>query len=247
MFITVGMPSSRRTGPTCRIAGCIAGANMNTMPASSSARVAISTGASSCTPSCSSTSALPHCDVNERLPCFAMRTPAPAASSAAAVEMLNVGTAPPPVPHVSTRSSARCDGQAHHRAAQRARRAGDLLRRLALHAKPDEQRGDLRRGRLAAHDRAERLGRERPRRANRRTRSGESPSAARSALARTGRSCGCLARRRSFRRAASRSDAFVATSAITSASSRTRSTSSSTNTPYCARFVRFTTPTSSPW
>ena len=26
MFITVGTPSSRRTGPTCRIAGCIAGA-----------------------------------------------------------------------------------------------------------------------------------------------------------------------------------------------------------------------------
>ena len=30
---------------------------------------------------------------------------APAASNAAAVEMLNVGTAPPPVPHVSTSSS----------------------------------------------------------------------------------------------------------------------------------------------
>ncbi len=37
------------------------------------------------------------------------------------------------------------------------------------------------------------------------------------------------------------------TSAITSASSRTRSTSSSTNTPRCARLVRFTTPTSSLW
>src|SRR5688500_9363159 len=84
---------------------------MNAMPASSSARETRSTGASSDTPSCSSTSALPHCVVNDRLPCFAMRTPAPAASSAAAVEMLNVGTAPPPVPHVSTRSSVDATGK----------------------------------------------------------------------------------------------------------------------------------------
>ena len=35
-FITVGIAISRRTGPTWRIAGCIVGANMNTMPASSS-------------------------------------------------------------------------------------------------------------------------------------------------------------------------------------------------------------------
>jgi hypothetical protein len=35
-----------------------------------------------------------------------MRTPAPAATSAAAVEMLKVVTAPPPVPQVSTSASA---------------------------------------------------------------------------------------------------------------------------------------------
>jgi len=111
MFMTVGIPNSRRTGPTCRMAGCMAGANMKVIPASSSARAATSTGASSVTPSCSRTSALPHCVVNERLPCLAIRTPAPEASSAAAVEMLKVGTAPPPVPQVSTRSSAEATGR----------------------------------------------------------------------------------------------------------------------------------------
>src|SRR5665213_445787 len=54
------------------------------------------------TPSSSSTSALPQRVLCDRFPCFAMRTPAPAAASAAAVEMLNVEKAPPPVPHVST-------------------------------------------------------------------------------------------------------------------------------------------------
>jgi len=44
-------------------------------------------------------------EVNERLPCFATTAPAPAATSAAAVEMLKVDTAPPPVPQVSTRDA----------------------------------------------------------------------------------------------------------------------------------------------
>ena len=104
-FITVGTAISRRTGPTCRMAGCIVGANMNTMPARSrTSRIRVG-GTSIAMPSASSTSALPQFDVKERLPCFAIRTPAPAASRAAAVEMLNVATAPPPVPHVSTSSA----------------------------------------------------------------------------------------------------------------------------------------------
>src|SRR5439155_1669797 len=57
------------------------------------------------TPSASSTSAEPHREVNERLPCFATEAPAPAATNAAAVEMLKVETVPPPVPQVSTRWS----------------------------------------------------------------------------------------------------------------------------------------------
>src|SRR5256885_7302789 len=55
------------------------------------------------TPSASSTSAEPHLDVNDRLPCLATTAPAPAATNAAAVEILKVETAPPPVPQVSTR------------------------------------------------------------------------------------------------------------------------------------------------
>ena len=96
--------------------------------------------------------------MNERLPCFATRTPAPAARSAAAVEMLNVVTAPPPVPQVSTSSSGFVDWQMHHHFAQRANDAGDYFRRLAPHAKPRQHRGDLHGRRLAAHDDAERLG-----------------------------------------------------------------------------------------
>src|SRR5687768_5976656 len=85
---------------------------MNTTPASSSDRCITSTGRSIGTPSASSTSALPDREVKERLPCFATRAPAPAARSAAAVEMLNVWTAPPPVPHVSTSWSGRSAGSA---------------------------------------------------------------------------------------------------------------------------------------
>jgi hypothetical protein len=46
------------------------------------------------TSSASRMSALPQRELNERLPCLAMRTPAPAATNAAAVEMLNVVRGP---------------------------------------------------------------------------------------------------------------------------------------------------------
>ena len=69
----------------------------------SSMQVATSAGESSMsTPSASSTSADPERLVAERLPCFATGQPAPAAISAAVVEMLKV-VGPPPVPAVSTR------------------------------------------------------------------------------------------------------------------------------------------------
>ena len=57
------------------------------------------------TPSASITSAEPHLEVMLRLPCLATRIPAPAATSAVAVEILNVPLASPPVPHVSTTNS----------------------------------------------------------------------------------------------------------------------------------------------
>ena len=48
--------------------------------------------------------------------------------------------------------------QLHRIGAHRPRQADDLGRTLALHREADQQRGDLRRRRLAAHDRAHRLG-----------------------------------------------------------------------------------------
>ena len=56
------------------------------------------------TPSSVSKSALPHDDDTARLPCFATIAPAPAATIAATVEMLNVPRPSPPVPQVSTTS-----------------------------------------------------------------------------------------------------------------------------------------------
>ena len=44
-------------------------------------------------------------EVNDLFPCLAIGIPAPAATNAAAVEMLNVVTVPPPVPAVSTNLS----------------------------------------------------------------------------------------------------------------------------------------------
>ena len=145
MFITVGMPSSRRTGPTCRIAGCISGANMKTMPASRSAR-----------------SITVERDVDrdaERLE----HVGAAALRGEGAVAVLRD-------PHAGARREQRgrrrdvervdraaagaagvdeivrtVGRQVNHRAAERVRRAGDFVRRLALHAQADEQRRDLRR------------------------------------------------------------------------------------------------------
>ena len=62
------------------------------------------------TPSSSSTSADPHADDAARLPCLATRTPAPATTSAATVEMLNVCERSPPVPQVSTSGPAAASG-----------------------------------------------------------------------------------------------------------------------------------------
>ena len=57
--------------------------------------------ASMVTPRAASRSAEPERDDSARLPCLATGTPQPAATSAAAVEMLKVPFASPPVPQVS--------------------------------------------------------------------------------------------------------------------------------------------------
>ncbi len=102
MFMIVVIPNAFRTAPTCLMAGWSSGANMNTMPASSSTSPMRRGERSIPTPRASRTSALPERDVNDRFPCLATGTPAPAVTIAAAVEMLNVVTLPPPVPAVST-------------------------------------------------------------------------------------------------------------------------------------------------
>ena len=62
------------------------------------------------TPRLSSTSALPEEDEMERPPCFAILTPAPAATKDAHVDMLKVFSPSPPVPQVSTTSSSKSTG-----------------------------------------------------------------------------------------------------------------------------------------
>ena len=112
---------------------------------------ATSSGESSIgTPSASSRSAEPERLVLERLPCFATAQPAPAATSAAAVEMLKV-EGPPPVPAVSTRPSRpRLDRR--RQAAHRASEAGQLGDRLALRPQRDEESRRLHLGRPPFHD-----------------------------------------------------------------------------------------------
>ena len=58
-------------------------------------------------PNSSNTSALPDCEVIARLPCLATVTPAAAATIATVVEILNVFSLSPPVPHTSRISPSR--------------------------------------------------------------------------------------------------------------------------------------------
>ena len=86
------------------------------------------------TPSSSSTSAEPHCDDAARLPCFATRTPAPATTSAAIVEMLNVCERSPPVPQVSMSGRSRPRGRS--RSARRTRASCAPARRAPRASRP---------------------------------------------------------------------------------------------------------------
>src|SRR5262245_19118105 len=86
------------------MAACTAGANRKPMPISPMASPMRSGGTFRFTPSASITSAEPQPELNERLPCLATRTPAPATTNAAALETLNVPLTSPPVPQVSTRA-----------------------------------------------------------------------------------------------------------------------------------------------
>src|SRR3990172_5056264 len=101
MLNTVRIPISRRAAITCFIAVWSSGAYRNPIPTSSTQRATLAGGSSRLIPSVSTTSAEPHREETERLPCLATFSPAPATTKAVAVETLNVPAASPPVPQVS--------------------------------------------------------------------------------------------------------------------------------------------------
>src|SRR5262245_15514844 len=84
----VRMPSSPRIGAQCFKAGWCCGAHRKPTPASCTQRAVVANGTSILTPSAVSTSEAPASEETERLPCLAIFTPAPAATSAAQVETL---------------------------------------------------------------------------------------------------------------------------------------------------------------
>ena len=127
------------------------------MPTSCRHRSTTAGDAATLTPSASSTSALPHRLDTDRLPCLATRTPQAATTSAAAVEMLKVpGTiaaGAARVEHVARRRRQR-----HRLRPHRPRKPDELRGPLAFHRQADQQPGNLRRRRLAAHDHGHRRG-----------------------------------------------------------------------------------------
>ena len=94
-------PSSALGFAAYFIAGWNRGAKRNPTPTVLRQAPARSGGSEMLTPSALRRSALPLRLETERLPCFATVTPAPAATSDARVEMLNVPSPSPPVPHMS--------------------------------------------------------------------------------------------------------------------------------------------------
>ena len=112
--------------------------------------------ASSRTPSASKTSALPHWLETARLPCFATRTPAPASTIAAAVDTLKVARHRRLCHTCRTRRRTSCQSFTA-RDAHRLRKPDELGRALAFQRERHEHRGDLRRLRVAVHDRPHEL------------------------------------------------------------------------------------------
>src|ERR1035438_5100014 len=149
------------------------------MPISRMARPTSAGGTAIAIPNASSRSALPQRLDMERLPCLATRTPAPAATNAAMVEILKVDAQSPPVPQVSS-SGSPPGPQSMGAATSRMARANptssstlspfirkatrnaaiwgwlawpQFLHALALHTQGHQKRGDLGLARLAGEDR----------------------------------------------------------------------------------------------
>ena len=102
---TVRVPNALRAPMAYFMAGCKEGANMKPMPIFLIHSDTFSGGKVMSTPNAVSTSADPDLEVIERLPCLATGTPAPATTKEAAVDILKVPLASPPVPHMSMASS----------------------------------------------------------------------------------------------------------------------------------------------
>ena len=150
--------------------------------------------------------------------------------------MLNVLIVPPPVPQVSTKSSGRSAGSTTIACRSARTTAASSLRRLALHAQADEERRDLHRRRVAAKHDVERVGQL----------AGIGRIASGEAFDRSEqRVGGGLADTEGFVEAFGQGARATRRARSTKPRRRTRSTSSSTKMPCCARFARFTTPTSS--
>ncbi len=107
MLNRVRTPRLFRISATFPITGWKWGAKRRTSPAESRHAAARSGEEGRAAPRASATSALPHLLETDRLPCFAMGIPPPAATKAAAVEMLKDPAQSPPVPQLSTRSPGR--------------------------------------------------------------------------------------------------------------------------------------------
>ena len=126
------------------------------MPISSMALATRSGGRSMRTPRCSSTSADPQRELIERLPCLATRTPAPATTKAAVVEMLKVQEASPPVPQVSINGLAAAGKFAEDNGrgvpAHGGGEAHQLVHHFALDAQRRQKRSNLHLTRPAGKD-----------------------------------------------------------------------------------------------
>ena len=99
-------PNSILVFATCFIAGWNSGAKRNPMPIRLMHVCTVSGEHCTFTPKAVSTSALPLLLVTDLLPCFATVTPAPATTKDDTVDMLNVPSPSPPVPHMSIASES---------------------------------------------------------------------------------------------------------------------------------------------
>ena len=106
------------------------------------------------TPKASRMSALPHWLENDRLPCLATLTPAPATTNAATVEIVErAGRRHRPFRTYRAPARQLCPSSPSQTSARAARaKPTKFVRSLAFHAQSDQEAGNLRRGGGAAQN-----------------------------------------------------------------------------------------------